>query len=151
MTATDGSTTKTYTVSFIENAPSTAAPTPPTRDASDVASIGVEAGYAEFQWAEYFPSWCIGTVSDYFVGTNKMWKVAGYEKIAVAKYDAPYFDLTGMDKVHLDLWTLGPNNPGDKIFLQVVTTNNNDNGFTKEIVTIAGGDQWQSVDVDHQM
>lgn len=147
VTATDGSTTKTYTVSFIENAPSTVAPAPPARAASDVASI-MSADYAEFQWAEYFPNWGIGTVTNYFIGTDKIWKVAGFEKIAVANYNAPFFDLTGMDKVHLDLWTMGPNNPGDKITLEIVTSGGNADGFMKEIVTIAGGNQWQSVDID---
>jgi hypothetical protein len=56
VTATDGSTTRTYTVSFIDNLPVTAAPTPPARNAADVISLYSDA-YTDIA-SNYDAGWC---------------------------------------------------------------------------------------------
>ena len=145
VTSSSGNTVETYTVSFIENAPSTSAPTPPARAAADVASI-MSPDYDDIQFAEYFPVWCIGTVTDYMVGADKTWKVSGFEKIAVADYGAPK-DLSSINSVHLDLWTLDYSG-ADNITLELNDTVNTQNSASIEIGTITGGDAWQSIDFD---
>lgn len=144
VTSSSGNTVQTYTVTFIENAPSTTAPTPPTRDAADVASI-LSPAYADIQFAEYFPAWCIGTVTDYMIGADKTWKVSGFEKIAVADYGGK--DLSSINSVHLDLWTLDYSG-ADNIKLELNDTANTANSASIEIETITGGNAWQSIDFD---
>jgi hypothetical protein len=144
VTSSSGNTVKTYTVSFIENAPSTPAPTPPSRDAASVASI-LSPNYSDLQFTEYFPNWCIGTTTDYMIGADKTWKVSGYEKIAVADYGGK--DLSLMNHVSLDLWTLDYSG-SDDIKLELNDTDDTTNSASVVIGTINGGNAWQTIDFD---
>ncbi|MGB6267996.1 MAG: hypothetical protein WBF67_03220, partial [Olleya sp.] len=56
VTAADGTTTKTYTVSFAITTPGVDAPTPPVRAANDVISIFSDA-YANVPNVDYNPNW----------------------------------------------------------------------------------------------
>ena len=69
VTATDGSTTDTYTVSFKDVLPSTAAPTPPARNAADVISLYSDA-YTDVA-SNFDAGWCgASSVSEISVAGN---------------------------------------------------------------------------------
>ena len=69
VTATDGSTTDTYTVSFKDVLPSTAAPTPPARNAADVISLYSDA-YTDVA-SDFDAGWCgASSVSEISVAGN---------------------------------------------------------------------------------
>lgn len=129
--------------------PTISAPTSPNRNASDVASI-ISDTYANHQFDEYQPNWGIGTLTDFFIGTDKMWKVAGFEKFAVADYSAPQFNIDNMQKFHLDFWTEGNVSTGDIIKLQLISAAGGGagNDVIIDVATIAGGGNWQSIEFD---
>jgi len=69
VTSTDGSTTRTYSVSFIDNLPVTAAPTPPARNASDVISLYSDA-YTDIA-SNFDAGWCgSSSVNEVLVAGN---------------------------------------------------------------------------------
>ena len=69
VTASDGSTTDTYTVSFKAVRPATAAPTPPARDAAEVISLYSDA-YTDVA-SNFDAGWCgSNTVSEITVAGN---------------------------------------------------------------------------------
>lgn len=70
VTAPDGTTTKTYTVSIVATGPSTAAPTPPARNASDVISLYSDA-YTDVA-STFDAGWCnANSVEEVLVAGNK--------------------------------------------------------------------------------
>lgn len=76
VTATDGSTTDTYTVSFKDVLPSTAAPTPPARNAADVISLYSDA-YTDVA-SNFDAGWCgASSVSEISVAGNATMAYAG--------------------------------------------------------------------------
>ncbi len=76
VTATDGSTTDTYTVSFKAVLPSTAAPTPPARNAADVISLYSDA-YTDVS-SNFDAGWCgANSVSEIYFAGNKTMAYAG--------------------------------------------------------------------------
>lgn len=157
-TAGDGTANYTFYVDNITQlsysapvpAPTTSAPTPPSRDAENVSSI-FSPDYADHQFDEYQPGWGIGTLTDFFIGDDKMWKVDGFEKFAVADYTVPQFDIDDMEKFHVDIWTEGDVSTGDKIKLQLVSAAGAGAGndvMIEDVVTVAGGGTWQTVEFD---
>lgn len=76
VTASDGSTTDTYTVSFKAVIPVTAAPTPPARDAAEVISLYSDA-YTDVA-SNFDAGWCgSNTVSEITVAGNATMAYAG--------------------------------------------------------------------------
>ena len=76
VTASDGSTTDTYTVSFKAVIPATAAPTPPVRDAAEVISLYSDA-YTDVA-SNFDAGWCgSNTVSEITVAGNATMAYAG--------------------------------------------------------------------------
>ena len=76
VTGTDGSTTDTYTVSFKDVLPSTAAPTPPARNAADVISLYSDA-YTDVA-SNFDAGWCgASSVSEISVAGNATMAYAG--------------------------------------------------------------------------
>ena len=129
--------------------PITSAPTSPDRNANDVASI-ISDTYSNHQFDEYQPTWGIGTLSDFFIGDDKMWKVSGFEKFAVADYSVPQFDISTMEKFHLDFFTEGSVSTGDVIKLQLVSAAGAaaGNDVIVDVATVTGGGTWQSIEFD---
>lgn len=69
VTAPDGTTQKTYTVSIYEEGPPTAAPTPPARNASDVISLYSDS-YTDVA-SNFDAGWCgAGSVQEVTIGGN---------------------------------------------------------------------------------
>jgi hypothetical protein len=76
VTGSDGSTTDTYTVSFKAVIPSTAAPTPPARDAADVISLYSDA-YTDVA-SNFDAGWCgSNSVSEISIAGNATMAYAG--------------------------------------------------------------------------
>ena len=120
--------------------PTTAAPTPPARDAADIVSVFSEA-YSDLAGTDFNPGWGQSTaVSFVDIGGNNTMKYANfnYQGTVLA---APQ-DLTGMGYFHVDLWTADATNVQ-------VTPINNSGSPTEKLVSlnpITLG-QWVSYDI----
>ena len=141
VTSQDGSTTKTYKVSYFIGAPHVNAPTPPSRNSLDVISIFSNA-YNNISGANYNPDWQqVG-----FTSANTNFQPTGSGNAVLAYPNFTYQgielnsvqDLTGMEFLHLDIWTVKEVVPT----IAVLSTG-------AEIPhTITNGDgQWQSIDI----
>lgn len=103
VTAMDGTTTKTYTVNFVEVGPGTAAPTPPARLATDVVSIYSDA-YAGISGINLDAGWC---------GANSIEAISPGGDSALAfkgnpcqgiDFDANRQDITDFTHIHVDFY-----------------------------------------------
>ncbi|WP_020569324.1 T9SS type A sorting domain-containing protein [Neolewinella persica] len=112
VTSQDGTTTKTYTVSYYIGAPNIDAPTPPVRNAGDVISIFSEA-YDNITGANYNPNWNqsgFASASSSFEPTG----AGGSGNVVLAYPNFNYQgielnsvqDITAMEFLHLDIWTV---------------------------------------------
>jgi uncharacterized lipoprotein YbaY len=141
VTAQDGTTTKTYKVSFFIGAPNVNAPIPPTRETLDVISIYSDS-YNNITGANYNPDW----QQSGFSSANTEFQATGSGNAALAYTNFSYQgielnseqDLTSMEFLHLDIWTVN----GVKPSVIVISSGN-------EIPhSIQNGDgQWQSIDI----
>ncbi len=109
VTAQDGSTTKTYTLSYYIGAPNVNAPTPPVRETLDVISIFSDA-YNNITGASYNPDW----QQTGFGSANAAFQPAGSGNSVLAypnfNYQGIEFnsvqDISAMEFLHLDIWTV---------------------------------------------
>jgi hypothetical protein len=106
VTAQDGTTQKTYTVSFKITSPADAAPTPPNRNASDVISIYSDS-YTNISGINYNPGWGqSGTVADVDIdsdGNNAMlYDNFNYQG---TDFSGNAQDASAMEYLHVDMWT----------------------------------------------
>ena len=141
VTSQDGSNTKTYTVSFHIGAPNTNAPTPPAREPLDVISIFSDA-YDNISGANYNPYWQqIGynTANSDFQPTGSGNAVLAYPNF---NYQGIEFnsvqDLTSMEFLHLDIWTVNGVAPN----LTVISS-----GAEIPHAIPNGDGQWQSIEI----
>ncbi|WGD34252.1 T9SS type A sorting domain-containing protein [Olleya sp. YS] len=144
VTAQDGTTTSTYTVNYAITSPSSAAPTPPSRNASDVVSIFSDA-YANVGLDELPTTWSqTGFEAITLEGTNNAWKLTGCEFLGIVTNYANGVDLSQMEMMHIDYWTPDSN----EIFVKLVNTIANpvEEDIESLGATITGS--WQSVEVD---
>ena len=141
VTSQDGSITKTYKVSFYIGAPNVNAPTPIARETSDVISIFSDA-YNNIIGANYNPDWQQSGLSS----ANIEFKPAGSENNVLAYINFSYQgiefnsvqDLTSMEFLHLDIWTVNGVIPS----ITVISSG------TEISHTITNGDgTWQSIDI----
>jgi hypothetical protein len=101
VTATDGSTTETYTVSFNDVIPSTAADTPPARNAADVISLYSDA-YTDVA-SNFDAGWCgSNSVSEIYVAGNKTMAYAGNACQGIV-LDAG-IDASAFTNYHVDIY-----------------------------------------------
>lgn len=117
VTAQDGTTMKTYTISFFEEGPPTAAPTP-TRNASDVISIYSDA-YTDVN-SNFDAGWCgANSVEEIMVAGNatQFYKANGCQGIDFA---ANRVDATTFTHVHIDFYTTETNLVGKVFNLKLV-------------------------------
>ena len=142
VTAADGTTTKTYTVSFFIGMPAAASAVPPSRNASDVVSFYSDS-YTPVALGEYFPSWSEATVTDYPINGNNIWKMASMNFASVTQYGG--IDLSQMEKMYIDYWT-AQDAVGAKLFVKLVDTND-----SQEVLLDLGNvvpGSWQTIEVD---
>lgn len=127
-----------YKSAALPTAPTTAAPTPPARNSSDVISIFSNA-YTNITGVNFNPGWGQSTViADEQIAGNdtKKYSTLNYQGFELT----PALNLTGMTKFHFDLWT--PNSTQFKFFLISP-------GPVEVPVTVTPTlSEWVSVDVD---
>ena len=141
VTSQDGSTTKTYTLSYYIGAPNVNAPTPPVRETLDVISIFSDA-YSNISGANYNPDWQqtgLGSANVEFQPTGSGNAVLAYTKF---NYQGIEFnsvqDITAMEFLHLDIWTVNGVVPE----ITVISSG------TEIPHSIANGDgKWQSIEI----
>jgi len=141
VTAADGTTTATYTVSYFIGMPSAAAAAPPSRNAADVISF-----YSDSYTAvalEYFPGWSQATVTDYPIDGNNIWKMTSMNFASVTQYAG--IDLSQMEKMYLDYWT-AQDVAGAKLFVKLVDTNDGQEVLLDLGEVVPGS--WQTIEVD---
>ncbi len=126
------------TVSGAANEPTTAAPTPPARNASDVVSLFSNA-YSNVPGTDWFPNWGQSTVvTDVQVAGNDTKRYANLNYQGV-QFAAP-INAAGMNRLHLDIWT--PDCTELKVFL--INTGPVEQAFTIT-PTLSN---WMSLDID---
>jgi hypothetical protein len=141
VTAQNGTTTKTYSVSFYIGAPNINAPTPPAREVLDVISIFSDS-YNNISGANYNPDWQqsgFGTANPTFQPTGSGNAVLAYPNF---NYQGIEFngtqDITSMEFLHLDIWTVDGVIP----FISVISSG------TELPKAITNGDgAWQSIEI----
>ena len=110
VTASDGSTTRAYTVSYYYSSPATGAPAPPSRYAGDVISIFGDT-YTNVPIENYNPNWgqsghgTANTSYDPGDGSTLLYYPNfNYQGIQLAGGH----DASDMEYLHVDLYTLSP-------------------------------------------
>jgi hypothetical protein len=148
VTATDGLTTDTYTVSFIDNLPSSAAPTPPARNAADVISLYSDA-YTDVA-SNFDAGWCgPSSVSEITVGGNATTAYLGNACQGIV-LDAGV-DASAFTNLHVDIYIEAGTDLTSSVFNMKFV--NQPGGAAKEMnlnvasspALVAG--QWMSVDL----
>ncbi|MFM7710450.1 MAG: hypothetical protein ACKO5C_05995, partial [Ferruginibacter sp.] len=117
--------------------PSTAAPTPPSRSASDVIAL-YSGSYSEVSGTDWAPWWGQSTVtSDVSISGNntKHYETLNYIGVQLASN----INVSSMQYLHMDIWTA--NCTAFEAFL--ITPGTGENGYT--ITPTASG--WTSVDI----
>ncbi|MFK7925824.1 MAG: T9SS type A sorting domain-containing protein [Bacteroidia bacterium] len=144
VTSQDGTTTQTYTVSYYIGAPNTDAPTPPARNTVDVISIFSDA-YSNITGANYNPDWQqsgLSSASSSFEPTG----AGGSGNVVLAYPNFNYqgiefntvLDITAMDFLHLDIWTVDGVSPNITVL---------SSGAEIPHAIQNGDGAWQSVDI----
>lgn len=120
--------------------PTVAAPTPPARVAADVVSI-FSGAYTNIAGTDFNPGWGQSTVvSTIDIAGNSTLKYANFNYQGTAL--ATPQDLTGMDYLHVDMWT------ADATVVQVTPINNNGSPAEKLVsLTPVTPGQWVSYDI----
>jgi hypothetical protein len=91
------------TATVVTNAPTTAAPTPPERNAADVISL-FSGAYTDLAGTDWFPNWGQSTiVTDTTIVGNATKKYENFNYQGVQFLNP--IDASGMTTLHLDIWT----------------------------------------------
>ena len=141
VTSQDNTVSQTYTVSYYIGAPHIDAQTPPVRNAIDVISI-FSGAYNNISGANYNPNWQqsgFATASSTYTPPNSTNSVLAYPNF---NYQGIEFnsvvDISGMDYLHLDIWTVDGVTPS----ISVISSG------TEIPHPIPNGDgTWQSIDI----
>ena len=92
-----------YVAPPVEN-PTVAAPVPPTRTAADVKSVFSDA-YAVYKAGNWCQCWGQSTVvSDVTIAGDLTRKLENFTYQGITLADGEVFDVSDMNKVHIDLW-----------------------------------------------
>ena len=151
VTATDGTTTQTYTVSFIASLPNSAPPTPPTRNAVDVISIygeayGTAVGLTNVTWDN-------ADFTEETIATNKVLKADLSSSTHFgADLNTQPTDASAMTHFHVDYWVADAFTTGQTVSAKW----SNHAGGVKETSTFLKKDElvatdvqkWKSMDVE---
>ena len=101
----NGSVNKTYTVSYAITSPSTAAPTPPARNASDVISLFSDA-YTDITIDTWSASWDDSSISDVQIAGNNTKQITFNNFLGVDfSVAGHHIDASAMTNFHMDFWT----------------------------------------------
>jgi hypothetical protein len=154
VTSSNGTVTKTYTVNYLYYGPSTAAPTPPARLATDVVSIYSDA-YTPIIFDNFDAGWCGGVASTEIqvAGNNTLQKNPGVICHGI-EFPSNRLDLTAFTHIHFDFYITDTNLTGDVFNVKLVDFAGGSAQMSALEVNINGGstpqlvgNQWVSVDV----
>lgn len=124
-------------LAIAQTVPTTAAPTPPTRNESSVVSVFSDA-YTDLAGTNFAPWWWQSTVvSDETVGGNAVKKLSNFNYIGV-EFASPV-NASLMTKLHLDVWT--PDCTAFDVFLI-------NPGFEQKVTVNPTASGWNSYDLD---
>jgi hypothetical protein len=124
--------------------PTEAAPTPPSREASDVVSLFSDA-YTDVTLTELPTSWSdVTTFEATTVAGDNVWKLSGLEFLGmVTNYDTG-IDVSSMEKLHVDYWV--PEGVNNELIVKIVNTIDGGEDIESLGTTVSGS--WQSIDLD---
>ncbi|MES2649537.1 MAG: T9SS type A sorting domain-containing protein [Bacteroidota bacterium] len=118
--------------------PTTAAPTPPVRNASDVISL-FSGAYTDLAGTEWFPNWGQSTVvSEVNIAGDPTKKYVNFNYQGV-QFASP-INASGMSKLHLDIWT------PDAITFEVYPIVPGQPEVAKQLTPVRS--EWNSYDID---
>ena len=150
VTAADGTTTETYTISFYIGIPASTSTTTPTAAQSDVISIFSD-DYTNITMGE--AAWNQSAKSVIQIGGRNILKLENCNFYALEDL-ANSIDFSMMDKVHLDYFTFSSETASDggvvKLFVKLVDLESAE-GDTKELLIDLGvmsNNSWNTVTVD---
>lgn len=141
------SKTTEFTQSFDVTAivqPTTSAPIPPSRQAANVISI-YSSAYTNVAGTNYFPDWGQGgqgsSWGEFDLSGDKMLKYTKLSYQGIALADNVKIDVSGMEFVHLDVWTADL--PKIETSLISATSANGERPVVRDLVA----NQWTSLDI----
>lgn len=144
VTAQDGTTTKTYTVTYEITSPMGAAPTPPARNAADVVSLFSDA-YSNIGLSELPTSWSqTGFEAVTLDGSNNTWRLTNCEFLGIVSDYGSGTDLSDMEFMHIDYWN--SSNTTNELLVKIVNTISGGEDTESLGTTVTGS--WQSIDID---
>ncbi len=125
-------------LAIAQNAPTTAAPTPPVRNESSVVSVFSDT-YTDLAGTNFAPWWWQSTVvSDETAGGNAVKKLSNFNYIGV-EFASPV-NASLMTKLHIDVWT--PDCTAFDVFLI------NPGGVEQKVTVNPTASGWNSYDLD---
>ena len=129
-------------------APIVSAPTPPTKNDSDVISIYTSA-YTNVSGTNFFPDWGQGgqgsSWAEFNLNGDTMLQYINLSYQGIALQDGTSIDVSGMEYLHLDVWTSAN---GDITDLETSLINNASGVVTEAPVTssLTAG-EWTSIEI----
>lgn len=93
-----------FVVTSVSAVPTTAAPTPPSRNASDVVSLFSNA-YADIAVDTWRTDWSSATLTNTQIAGNDTKLYESLNFVGVEATGGNSFDASSMQKMHLDIWT----------------------------------------------
>ena len=142
VTAPDGTTTKTYTVSFELTSPASG-PEVPTALSSDVISIFSDA-YTDVVLNELPTSWSDTGFEAITINSDNLWKLTSCDFLGMVTNYTTGIDVSEMDKMHIDYWV--PPGTTNELSVKIVNTVNGGSATQSLGTTVTGS--WQSIDID---
>jgi len=122
--------------------PTTAAPAPPNRPAGNVISI-YGSKYANVAGTNYFPDWGQAgqgsSWTEFDLNGDKMLNYINLSYQGIALADGTSVDVSGMDYIHMDVWTADL----QKIETSLINVGPTEKPVTKDLIA----NQWTSIDI----
>lgn len=133
--------TEDFTVTLV-TAPSTSAPAPPNRQATDVISI-YSSKYTNVAGTNYFPDWGQAgqgsSWAEFDLNGDKMLNYIKLSYQGIALADGTTVDVSAMEFIHMDVWT--PDLA--KIETSLISKTNGEKPVVKDLTA----NQWTSIDI----
>ncbi|CAD0006409.1 PKD domain-containing protein [Flavobacterium chungangense] len=122
--------------------PTTAAPTPPNRQAGDVISI-YGSKYTNVAGTNYFPDWGQAgqgsSWAEFDLNGDKMLNYIKLSYQGIALADGASIDVSGMEYLHMDVWTADL----QKLETSLINVGPSEKPVTKDLTA----NQWTSIDI----
>ena len=123
--------------------PITAAPTPPTRSATDVISIFSDE-YTDVNLDELPTDWSSGNFEAVNLNNDNVWKLTNLDFLGMVTNYTNGIDVSSMETLHIDYWV--PEGVTNELFVKIVNTVDGGEDIETLGATVAGS--WQSIDID---